>query len=169
VTQVAVAAAPVPRFTGDEAVTVRGSSLATRIDSWEPVELGEYKLQLASFYVSENQGAGRPHDATVGDVVLDQGTTKSEADHDLRVNAARVMGVSLTVGTVWWALRAGGVLASVLASLPAWRQIDLLPILRDEEDEESDVDWGDRDDPNARREEQAVDEVLGPSSEGNRQ
>lgn len=37
--------------------------------------------------------------------------------------------VAATTGLVWWASRAAGVLASVLATAPTWRQLDPLPIL----------------------------------------
>jgi hypothetical protein len=41
----------------------------------------------------------------------------------------KVMGVSLTAGLVWWVTRGGGVVASALMGVPAWRQIDLLPVM----------------------------------------
>lgn len=43
--------------------------------------------------------------------------------------AEKVMGVSLTAGLVWWLTRGGGVIASALMGVPAWRQIDLLPVM----------------------------------------
>ena len=44
------------------------------------------------------------------------------------------------MGAVWWAARAAGLIASLLASSPAWRHVDPLPVLgRDEEEEEYDV------------------------------
>ena len=63
-------------------------------------------------------------------------------------------GIALTAGSVWWALRFAGLLGTLFASLPAWRQIDLLPILADKEDD--DADWGDHDDEEAARDEAAV-------------
>ena len=42
-----------------------------------------------------------------------------------------VSGVALTVGVVWWATRVGGLVASMMVTLPAWRSIDPLPVLRD--------------------------------------
>ena len=42
-----------------------------------------------------------------------------------------------------WILRAGGLISSLLASLPAWRHMDPLPILArdDEQDEEATPEW----------------------------
>ena len=47
-------------------------------------------------------------------------------------------GVVLSVGAVWWATRAAGLLASALSSLPAWRNFDPLPVLGRDEFEEDD-------------------------------
>ena len=54
-------------------------------------------------------------------------------------------GMALSVGVVWWASRVSGWLGSLLASAPAWRHIDPLPVVRRDEDE--DKKWYD---PNAR-------------------
>lgn len=44
-------------------------------------------------------------------------------------HVVKVTGVAVTASAVWWALRATGLLASVMTSLPAWRQVDLLSLL----------------------------------------
>ncbi|MGV8992415.1 MAG: DUF2341 domain-containing protein [Thiobacillus sp.] len=55
---------------------------------------------------------------------------------------AQITAVSLSVGAVWWALRVGGLFASLLTSLPAWRSFDMLPVLsRDKDDDENETDW----------------------------
>ncbi len=67
--------------------------------------------------------------------------------------------MALSVGAVWWAARAGGLLASLLASTPAWRHVDPLPVLgRDEEDPE--IDWGDADEDPQPREAASEAEVF---------
>jgi hypothetical protein len=59
---------------------------------------------------------------------------------DIAFGSARITGMALSVGAVWWAARAGGLLASLLASTPAWRHVDPLPVLgRDENEPE--IDW----------------------------
>jgi hypothetical protein len=46
-------------------------------------------------------------------------------------------GLAFSVGAMWWAARAAGLMASLLASSPAWRHVDPLPVLgRDDEEEE---------------------------------
>ncbi|HZV53953.1 MAG TPA: tandem-95 repeat protein, partial [Rhodocyclaceae bacterium] len=76
-------------------------------------------------------------------------------DEDFKVEVltrgAQISAVSLSVGAVWWALRAGGLFTSALVSLPAWRTFDVLPVLsRREDDDEDDAagEFGpDQDDP----------------------
>jgi hypothetical protein len=43
--------------------------------------------------------------------------------------AVRAGGVALSVGVVVWVLRAGGLVASLMVSLPVWRQLDPMPVL----------------------------------------
>lgn len=40
-----------------------------------------------------------------------------------------VTGATLTAGLVWWLTRSGGLLTMVLMGVPAWRHVDLLPVL----------------------------------------
>ena len=58
-------------------------------------------------------------------------------------------GVAVTAGIVIWISQLGGLFASVLAALPAWRTLDLIPILGDEEEDDKpewEVDEEDADD-----------------------
>jgi hypothetical protein len=51
----------------------------------------------------------------------------------------RVASATLTAGFVWWLTRSGGLLTSILMGIPAWRHVDLLPVLatrRDDDDED---------------------------------
>jgi hypothetical protein len=41
----------------------------------------------------------------------------------------RVASVGFTAGFVWWLTRSGGLLTSMLMGVPAWRHLDLLPVL----------------------------------------
>jgi hypothetical protein len=70
----------------------------------------------------------------------------------------------LTAGTVWWALRAGGLVAGLLVTLPAWRHADLLAVLPDDED--ADADWDLAEDDEATRDEQAVGRLFEASNDG---
>lgn len=55
----------------------------------------------------------------------------------LDLDSIRMTSLALSVGAIWWATRATGLIASLLSSLPAWRNFDPLPVLgRDEDDED---------------------------------
>lgn len=59
-------------------------------------------------------------------------------------NPLSAASVSFTAGLVWWLTRAGGLLTTMLLGVPAWRHVDLLPVLMGGADED-----GDGDDENA--------------------
>jgi hypothetical protein len=60
---------------------------------------------------------------------------------EIVLNSVRITGLALSVGAVWWAARAAGLLASLLTVTPAWQHVDPLPVLgRGPEEEEEDVD-----------------------------
>ena len=68
------------------------------------------------------------------DLELDE---EERARIDVVLSSVRITGLAFSVGAVWWAARAAGLIASLLASSPAWRHVDPLPVLgRDEQDEE---------------------------------
>jgi hypothetical protein len=78
------------------------------------------------------------------------------------MESVRMGGIALSVGVVWWASRVTGLIGSLLASMPAWRQLDPLPIVgRDEEEDR----WEETEDSEADADELAVSMVLeGPRS-----
>ena len=69
----------------------------------------------------------------------DQSTT--EAILRVVTDPVKVSSVAFTAGFVWWLTRGGGLLATMLMGIPAWRHIDLAPVLArgfDEDDEDDD-------------------------------
>jgi hypothetical protein len=82
------------------------------------------------------------------------------------IDSVKFGGMALSVGVVWWASRISGLLGSLLASTPAWRHIDPLPVLGRDDDEDKDK-WLDPDDRDADANELAVSMVLdGGRSQG---
>jgi hypothetical protein len=71
----------------------------------------------------------------------------------------QTLGIALTAGSVWWALRATGLVTALLASLPAWRQLDFLPVLAEEEDDDT-PRWSPAEDAEAARDDAAVERDL---------
>ncbi len=78
---------------------------------------------------------------------------------DVLLEQVQLGGMALSVGVVWWASRVSGLLGSLLASAPAWRHIDPLPVVGRDEDE--DKKWYDPDDRDADANELAIANVLG--------
>jgi hypothetical protein len=69
--------------------------------------------------------------------------------------------MALSVGAMGGAAPAAGLVASLLASTPAWRHVDPLPVLgRDEEDEEEQWDEASAEDREKRDEEHRAAWVL---------
>jgi hypothetical protein len=79
------------------------------------------------------------------------------------LDTAEVGGMVLSVGVVWWASRVTGMIGSLLASMPAWRQLDPLLVVNREEDE-PEADWNESIDLESYADELAVSSVLGSGS-----
>ena len=77
---------------------------------------------------------------------------------DVLLEQVQVGGMALSVGVVWWASRISGLLGSLLASAPAWRHIDPLPVVGRDEDE--DKKWYDPEDRDADANELAIANVF---------
>ena len=68
---------------------------------------------------------------------FDNPDDEERRDIEVILSSVRITGLAFSVGAVWWAARAAGLMASLLASSPAWRHVDPLPVLgRDDEEEE---------------------------------
>jgi hypothetical protein len=77
------------------------------------------------------------------------------------MGSVKITGLALSVGAVWWAARAVGLVASLLASAPAWRHLDPLPVLgRGEEEEQARPDAAGDEDEEDKREEHRARWVL---------
>jgi hypothetical protein len=63
---------------------------------------------------------------------LDESAEEQDKKMQLSAEAAAGVGISLTAGFVSWALRAGAMASSFLASMPAWRQFDPMPVLMED-------------------------------------
>jgi VCBS repeat-containing protein len=67
---------------------------------------------------------------------LDEDVKEVEKQQRLNAEVAAGIGVSLTAGFVSWALRAGSMVASFLAAMPAWRTFDPMPVLAADDEED---------------------------------
>jgi hypothetical protein len=78
----------------------------------------------------------------------------------------RVASATLTAGFVWWLTRSGGLLTSILMGIPAWRHVDLLPVLTPRREDDDDDESGDAagDSVGAATEDSTIDEFFSNSS-----
>ena len=74
------------------------------------------------------------------------------------MESVRMGSIALSVGVVWWASRVGGLVGSLLTSVPAWRHLDPMPIVGRDKDEAE--DWDDPRDADADADELAISMVL---------
>jgi hypothetical protein len=72
------------------------------------------------------------------DRLRDEIDDKTRLEHSVN-GAAAAAGMSLTVGYLLWLARGGILLSSLMASLPAWRLLDPLPVLGRMSDDGDDV------------------------------
>jgi hypothetical protein len=101
--------------------------------------------------------AGEHHTpATLGEIVRDP---------------VRVSSVAFSAGFIWWLTRSGGLLMTMLMGIPAWRHIDLLPVLArpiDDEDDDEDTHRTRPGSPRSKngnpRSSDATDSELDPAS-----
>jgi hypothetical protein len=76
------------------------------------------------------------------------------------LNSVRVTGLAVSVGAVWWAARAAGLVASLLSATPAWRHVDPLPVLGRDEDEKEEWDEVEEKDKEKKDEEHRAAWIL---------
>jgi hypothetical protein len=128
----AVAWGAMPTLGGSSAVDL-GSVFETSLQREESAQLALLALR-GSFLPATDEGSGQW--AEDGDML--------PTLEKVLTDPVNVAGASVTAGFVWWLTRSGGAIASVLMGVPAWRHVDLLPVLAsDDDDEEADSDGDD--------------------------
>jgi hypothetical protein len=103
-----------------------------------------------------------PDFGTANDFIDESLPYKDIEQFSVLLDSTQMSGIALSVGVVWWASRVTGVIGSLLASIPAWRQLDPLPVVG-RDDSEEDADWRDYD-RDAYADEMAISMVLEGSS-----
>ncbi|GKS64187.1 hypothetical protein YTPLAS72_14910 [Nitrospira sp.] len=83
----------------------------------EPVEKPPSTSELLLTKLSEMAGS------------LEQAIGVSDERHEFVTRVAALTGTTLSAGFIVWALRSGALLASFMATMPAWRHFDPLPVL----------------------------------------
>jgi hypothetical protein len=103
--------------------------------------------------------SSKPADWTTQSAFPNAGEEAPRDQIQVLMDSVKMGGLALSVGVVWWASRISGLLGSLLASAPAWRHIDPLPVVG-RDDEEDEAEWLEPDDRDADANELAVSLVL---------
>jgi hypothetical protein len=101
-----------------------GDTAIVRVSSVEQIRL----MLSNNAQVDTEQGGAGDHPITHAMPRIDE--QEQGQTFEIARDAARLAGLAFSVGAVWWAIRIGGLMASLMATIPAWRQFDPLPILR---------------------------------------
>jgi len=70
-----------------------------------------------------------PADWSISSTFNDNAIEQRKEEFAVVLDTAQLGGIGLSVGVVWWASRLTGVVGSLLASAPAWRHLDPLPVV----------------------------------------
>jgi hypothetical protein len=104
-----------------------------------PIQVG---LELPSGQAQLSFGPLTPPEWTAQFAFPDEGGSGGQKDQiKILLEQVQLGGLALSVGVVWWASRVSGLLGSLLASAPAWRNIDPLPVLGRDEEQDKDKGW----------------------------
>ena len=116
----------------------QGDGDAYGFDPWKIG--GAYQLPMNEFQLAlqplQATGPSGPADsAFITSAQSNLSGEQEQFDFTLRSEPAQVAALAFSAGLVAWALRAGGLIASLMATVPAWRNFDPMPVLyKDEED-----------------------------------
>jgi hypothetical protein len=126
-------------------------------------ETSARRLTLAAL-----RGSSVEADSDDADLLRGRGADESTAITAALQDPVHVVSATLTAGFVWWLTRSGGLLTSILMGIPAWRHVDLLPVLASRRADDSDDDGlGDAGSADASADEprhSAIDELFSRTS-----
>ena len=143
------------------AVLIIDSSVNKSLKVIDELTMDQYFQQFDAYQLPEIALSGSGKEFSNQNVLFETGGKSEELiPEHLRQHAAEAAGLTVSVGVMWWSLRISNLLKVWIASMPAWRHVDLLSILRDDEDEtDRQTHWGEQD-MEANRDEHAVEQVL---------
>ncbi|NIQ18619.1 MAG: tandem-95 repeat protein, partial [Gammaproteobacteria bacterium] len=119
-------------------------------DAWVKYRHRAIDWLLSSAYAGDGTDGSDKQDIIVGDALgLYVFGTDLLGDFDFTdshqgeeaplLDGFQFASIALSVGAISWAIRAGGLLTSLLVGLPIWREFDPLPVVAEDEDEKQKV------------------------------
>ncbi len=129
------------------------------LNTYDPTKGAEPQLAQLDLTPAQLQFRGSvPIDWAVAPAFEEGFQDQAQQHLQMLLDSVKFGGMALSVGVVWWASRVSGLLGSLIASAPAWRHIDPLPVVGRDEDEEE--QWYEPDNRDADANELAVSLVL---------
>jgi hypothetical protein len=130
------------------------------LNDYEPEPEVDLAMQLLNLTPAQLEyRASAPLDWEVSPAFAEGFQDEAQQQLQVLLDSVKFGGMALSVGVVWWASRISAMLGSLLASAPAWKHIDPLPVLGGDDEEKKDK-WLEPDDRDADANELAVSLVL---------
>lgn len=132
---------------------------AATLNEYTPAQSIQADVQMFNLLPAQlNYTPSTPVDWSVAPAFGEGAEEHLHDDLQVLLDSVKFGGMGLSVGVVWWASRISAMLGSLLAGTPAWRHIDPLPVVGDDEDDED--KWLEPDDRDTDANELAVSMVL---------
>jgi hypothetical protein len=109
-------------------------------NTYEPKPSIDPEVQLLLVPTELSFTGSTPVDWVVASAFDESAKEQIRSELEVLFDSVKFGGMALSVGVVWWASRIGGLLGTLIASTPAWRHIDPLPVLA-RDDEREDKPW----------------------------
>jgi hypothetical protein len=140
---------------------VQPPTLVGTLNRYEPAGPVEVSLELPAAHAQLSFGPLTPPEWTARFAFPEEGNGEAKQHDQIKVllEEVQLSGAALSVGVVWWASRISGLVGGLLASTPAWRHIDPLPVLGRDEDEK-DNSWLEGEDAERDADELAMSLML---------
>jgi parallel beta-helix repeat protein len=90
--------------------------------------------------VMPSSGDGTLEAVTTRDTGLGDDSRTTLPIAEMASDPLRVASATFTAGFIWWLTRSGGLITTMLMGVPAWRHVDLLPVLARADDEDESAD-----------------------------
>ena len=141
---------------------------AATLNEYTPAQSIQADVQMFNLLPAQlNYTPSTPVDWSVAPAFGEGAEEHLHDDLQVLLDSVKFGGMGLSVGMVWWASRISAMLGSLLAGTPAWRHIDPLPVVGDDEDDED--KWLEPDERDTDANERALSMVLDQARSSSRE
>ncbi len=116
---------------------VHDEGLPAGVSAWDEAAQGSIGAALRNALLMLRYA---PIEADTGDTHTGNERRAPSTLSDMVQDPVRIASVTFTAGFIWWLTRSGGLLTTMLMGVPAWRHVDLLPVLARQDDAHDDAE-----------------------------